>query len=503
MKLKKSEDDLALNERRSEKMKYAEESQSEGACQTDASKPEVEEISGNNPKSTTKAKDERAEGYHFENLTEFLIYTQLCKSTGDVYWYSGNEYIDEYKKGYELFERGQFDKSIEVYQKCLELNPIGIRARFEICEAYLHLKDLTSAQKTLLEMKKMLVEEAQIARYYRRMGYIETERDNYEVAIACYRYSLKYQYHSSVGRELLYIASKCGSNQTVENPEDILRKAGILLMTKNSRSKANTEEIINKLDKLYKEIEQLASMMKYGYGQREIIEAAEGTGYTPREYREQLHNTYYQKQREYNRIIEQHDLIASRKKIIIDSFSDRESELSLLDPIEIDLGKRINSLSDSSGCKYLTETTEYRFYSCSYSMLREEKKTGNVVYFGDAGDPACVYHGKLYWFEFASILSDKYIYRRNVEDACEFEKLDWLSNEKTGEFNGISFHIVSEDRPVNMRVENNSLMITVKRKSIKNGKYVIEFNDNNGETHLAKRIISGDFTGSKDFASFS
>lgn len=266
---------------------------------------------------------------------------------------------------------------------------------------------------------------------------------------------------------------------------------------------STSSDISIRLDKLEKEIEQLSTMMDYGYGNQEIIDAAKGTGYTPKEYRENLHNTYYQKQREYNSLIDQFHLSGQRKKYIIDSFSDSYGKLSLLDPVEIDLQKRLASDSFLSRCRLLTQDDKYRFYSCSYAMLREDIKNGMIVYFGHSASPACIYHDKLYWYEHGSILSDKYIYRCNVEDGHNMGKYDWLSNEKTGEVMGHSYHIVSEDRVTSMMVQDDALIITIQRKSIKDAQYVLKVMDNGQGLLTSKHIISGDFSKCKDYSSFT
>jgi tetratricopeptide (TPR) repeat protein len=63
-----------------------------------------------------------------------------------VCWLAGNNYIEAYKIGFQLFEEGKYRQAIEAYQKSLSLNPVGLSARFEICEAYIKLNDLTNAK---------------------------------------------------------------------------------------------------------------------------------------------------------------------------------------------------------------------------------------------------------------------------------------------------------------------------------------------------------------------
>ncbi len=160
---------------------------------------------------TNNTEEER---YYFENPIEFAVYCKLYANGRNIIWVSGDEYLKEYQKGYQLFEQGQFSKAIEVYKNCLKLNPIGVSARFEMCEAYLQLHKLSNAKNTLLKMKDYLVKEKSIAKFYRRMGFIEIENGNYKVAASCYQYSLKFENHPSVMQELMYIKSKGGFGAT-------------------------------------------------------------------------------------------------------------------------------------------------------------------------------------------------------------------------------------------------------------------------------------------------
>lgn len=175
-----------------------------------------------------------AEGFYFQSPIELAIYGKLYAKDKTVYWLSGDNYMVEYRRGYQLFEQGQYSKAIEAYKECLKLNPIGISARFEICEAYLKMGNLSAASNALLEMKDFLIEEKNIARFYRRIGYIEIEKRNYKVAAACYQYSQKFENHPSVAQELMYIKSIGGFNMITASPEKVISSAGLPLLTKTS-----------------------------------------------------------------------------------------------------------------------------------------------------------------------------------------------------------------------------------------------------------------------------
>lgn len=178
---------------------------------------------------------EVSSGYYFEDMNEFLIfvknYANKDSSTGNVSWLSGPNYAEECRKGYQLFEQGNFTKCIEAYKNALKLNPIGLTARFEIAEANMQLRNYAQARNTLFEMRNFLLDNPNIARFYRRLGYIEIEKKNYQAAAACYQYSRQFENHPSIPQELEYIKHFGGAGALAGNPETVLKSNGIPIIT--------------------------------------------------------------------------------------------------------------------------------------------------------------------------------------------------------------------------------------------------------------------------------
>lgn len=181
--------------------------------------------------TTANASKDEDERFYFENPIEFAIYCKLYASGRNITWISADAYLKEYQKAYQLFEQRQFSKAIEILEECLKLNPIGISARFEICEANLQMHNLSAAKNALLEMKDYLVDNQSIAKFYRRLGFVETESGNYKTAAACYLYSKEFENHPSIAQELMYIASKGGDSVLISNPAQILMKANYPILS--------------------------------------------------------------------------------------------------------------------------------------------------------------------------------------------------------------------------------------------------------------------------------
>lgn len=191
---------------------------------------------GSETTSSGVVPEEESEGYYFQNPIELAIYGKLHGKDKTVYWLAGNNYIEAYNRGFQLFEQGRFQEALVAYRDSLKLNPIGLSARFEICEVFIKLQKYADAKKNLLEMKPYLIEEENIARFYRRIGFIETEEGNYDCAIAAYAYSLNFNNHPSVKNEMDYIrhVSRMGglkATSLTKNAATVLAKNGLPVLT--------------------------------------------------------------------------------------------------------------------------------------------------------------------------------------------------------------------------------------------------------------------------------
>lgn len=183
---------------------------------------------------------------YFENPDEFVMYINLHQDS-NIVWESSDKYIELFQKGYHFFEQKQITKAIDIYKECLDLNPIGISARFELVECYIANKQLSLAKKSLYEMTDFLYEDAMKAKFYRRLGYIATEKNSYKEAYACYIYSLKYENNPSVMQELIYIDSRIGDSIENIDIEKTLAENNIPLLKLQEYVEASEEKPENAL----------------------------------------------------------------------------------------------------------------------------------------------------------------------------------------------------------------------------------------------------------------
>lgn len=169
--------------------------------------------------------------FYFENRAEFVAFrTQFGENR--VVWQKGDAYLERYRKGCRFMAEGRFRWAIQMLRGSLCLNPVGISARFALCECCLQLRELSTARRTLNEMSAWLTAPAEIARFYREMGRVERERGSELGAAACYVYSRKFEDDPAIRGELEHIRAKVGSgaDQVLRDPVPVLRARNIAVL---------------------------------------------------------------------------------------------------------------------------------------------------------------------------------------------------------------------------------------------------------------------------------
>ena len=123
------------------------------------------------------------------------------------------EFIEAYREGVSLFDKGMYAEAIEAYSRCLTIDENDVLARFEIAEAYIAMRDYDQAAGWLTDLTARVSGDDEKARLLRRLGFIEIEKGNYEAAAALYTYSLEFEENDLARNELGYIASVAPSEK--------------------------------------------------------------------------------------------------------------------------------------------------------------------------------------------------------------------------------------------------------------------------------------------------
>ena len=177
--------------------------------------------------------------YYFENMQEFMLYVALNKDKEkrEIIWGKGPQYKDACKRAGVLFDQKQYAQAIDVFNLALKVNPVGVFARCEICSAYSQMHNLSAAREALKGIEPYVYSDQVVAKYYRLLGYILIDEEDYKTAANVYQYSLFFDSEQqTVKQELLYIVNKAGFEvldgiSDRNKVEKTLKNAGIPLLT--------------------------------------------------------------------------------------------------------------------------------------------------------------------------------------------------------------------------------------------------------------------------------
>lgn len=163
-------------------------------------------------KITVEFKETEKQRYvSFRNPFEDNLYQMFFKPEKILlrtpYDFAG--YITTY--AYILTEAGSPLDAIPVLQKAIEFNPVDCGPKFELAEVYKRLKNKQRLIEITAETLKVASSPGAIARCYANMGYILTDFQEFDDAVAFYTASVMSSPHPAIPMEMQHLADLKGS----------------------------------------------------------------------------------------------------------------------------------------------------------------------------------------------------------------------------------------------------------------------------------------------------
>ena len=156
--------------------------------------------------------DDRVSEYHsFTNPLEELIFFKYIGSEKEIRYIPDNQPLLDlyYIYGFLLFENQEFEEAEESLKKALKINPVSARIILELSEIYkMHTPTFNKFIIYTSDALKYAYYPQDLARCYRNLGYYYIEENQFDVAIALFKYSMKYEMSIKAYSELQYIESK-------------------------------------------------------------------------------------------------------------------------------------------------------------------------------------------------------------------------------------------------------------------------------------------------------
>jgi tetratricopeptide (TPR) repeat protein len=116
------------------------------------------------------------------------------------------------EKAVALYELERYHEAVICLVKAIKFNPVNTQYQFELVENLLKLKNYDAVEKALRFLLTQVIYPNDVARMYRRFGFYYTETQKYDVALACYVWSIRFEASDNAINELLYIQSLCTGN---------------------------------------------------------------------------------------------------------------------------------------------------------------------------------------------------------------------------------------------------------------------------------------------------
>jgi tetratricopeptide (TPR) repeat protein len=176
--------------------------------------------------------DSVSEYRHFANNFELALYAQLFRPTKQVRKLPQDRATLYSLYGAVLLELRDADGAEVALREALRVNPVSTDAMFELGEVMKLAGRKREFRELTLRALEVAYTGAALGRAYRNLGYLAIEEGSYDLAVACYCMSLRFdrEHAQAAQSELFYIQQVTRRPVVLPDPaavEAILAKNGI------------------------------------------------------------------------------------------------------------------------------------------------------------------------------------------------------------------------------------------------------------------------------------
>ncbi|MCR4675203.1 MAG: hypothetical protein K5675_09345 [Lachnospiraceae bacterium] len=139
---------------------------------------------------------------------------------------------DYIKKSHELMEEMEYEDALKEWMKVLKHNPVCMEAYNGMISCYKYLYNIEKEYEITLKTYNFSCTRAELAAYYRNLGWYYLESYQPNVAVACYKYSDLFETSEQVKSEISYLETaleKSYQDMSVDQIQNILTEKDIPL----------------------------------------------------------------------------------------------------------------------------------------------------------------------------------------------------------------------------------------------------------------------------------
>ncbi len=139
-------------------------------------------------------------------------------------------------KGLSQEKRGGLMGALQSYEKALAFNPVSTQIYFRLISVHFRLGQLEELFSRTKEVYPYLSTKAEMAQYYRWLGYYYLEKYQPELSAALYRYSTLFSKSAQAEEEIRYLEAAMDRKLADDSERELqekLQKAGIPVTASN------------------------------------------------------------------------------------------------------------------------------------------------------------------------------------------------------------------------------------------------------------------------------
>ena len=177
--------------------------------------------------------NDRINEYHsFSNPLEELIFNEYVGCEKEIRYIPDNQPLEDlyYAYGFLLRDASRLEEAEIALKESLKLNPVSTKIILELCDIYkMRTPTFNKFYFYTMDALKYAYSGYELAKCYRNLGFYYYEENNIELALACYKYSIKYEKDYFTQERIEQLESNYNIILNEENCEELLKSKHIKL----------------------------------------------------------------------------------------------------------------------------------------------------------------------------------------------------------------------------------------------------------------------------------
>ncbi|MCR5144955.1 MAG: hypothetical protein K6B67_06580 [Lachnospiraceae bacterium] len=166
------------------------------------------------------------------HIAEIFLYEYYVAGNEEYKLKEENTYAVHSEAGKHFMENGDYEAALQEWIRAHEDNPVSQEALLNIVNCYIHLENIEKVLEYTKKSYDFCCTRAELAAFYRNLGFYYVSVYKPEVAAACYRYSTLFVESEAAENEIKFLEKalkKSMGKLTIEEMQKLLSENDIPL----------------------------------------------------------------------------------------------------------------------------------------------------------------------------------------------------------------------------------------------------------------------------------